>query len=483
MPKTATEITADMITTLQSATNQATNLNTGSNIRSILDGVSAEGALIEQEINDKVQQAILNVAYQIWQVTPEPAVASVYQLTLTNTTTNTVTIAQGSTATIPNSSLLWSNQTSVAVPAQSGSTPGTATVNAICNVTGSLTNVPANTITALSNPISGITVTNLSAQAVIVGADAETQSQTQARLANKKASVHRGDGNAIEAGVIGTSLTDLSGNITEQVVKAKCVDLLSGNANIYVVNGASGLSSSLKTLAQNVVNGYTDSSGIPRTGYKAAGISATVTLASLNPINIIASILPLPGYVYADILPQVQTTISNFFASLDIEQSFSLGSFILALRSTPGVGDVAVTAPSATLAGVPNVTNPSVIPTLTAISGSTALAAGTYTIGYTFTTIWGETLISPTSTVTITAGQAIQVSAIAPPFGATGVNYYLSIAAGSSTVALDLSGTGAQLNLISLPSNSAITPPVSNTAVIHGNLYTQGTTTLSQMAS
>ncbi len=483
MPRTSTDITSDAIATLLAATNQVTNLNQGSQIRSILDGVGAEGALLEQEITDQVQQAILNVAYQIWQVTPNPAVASVYQLKFSNTTASPVQIAQGTTATISNSSLLWATQTPVTIPAQSGGIPGTVTVNAICNVVGSQTNVPANTIAVLSNPISGVSVTNPSAQAVIRGTDAETQSQTQARLANKKASVHRGDANAIEVGALSSYLADTSGNITEQIAKAKAVDLPTGNAMVYVVNSVNGLSSALLTQTQQVVNGYTDAQGIKHIGYKAAGIAATVALALLNALNTSVSILPLPGVVYNNILPQVQTAISNYFASLDIEQGFSLGSYILALRSTPGVGDVGVTTPASSLPGVPNVVNPTITPTLTAIAGSTALTAGTYTVGYTFTTPWGETLVSPTATVTITAGQAIQVSAITLPFGASGINYYLSIVAGSSTIAYDGNGTGAQISLTALPVSSTVIPPTINTAAVHGNLYSMGVVTLSQMSS
>lgn len=482
MPQTASAITAEAITTLLTATNQSTNLNIGSTIRSILDGVGAEGALIEQEITDQVQQAILNVAYQIWQVTPNPAIASIYQLTFTNTTASPVTIAQETIAMIASSSLLWSTQTPVTIPAQTGGISGTVTVNAVCNAVGSQTNVPAGSIILLNNPILGISVTNTSADAIVFGSDAETQSQTQARLANKKTSLHKGDANAIEVGALSAYLSDSSGNIIEQIAKAKAVDLPSGNAMVYVVNQTNGLSSTLKTQTQQVVNGYTDSTGKKIIGSKAAGVSATVTQVILNSVNTNASILPLPGYVFSNILPQVQTTIANFFKGLDVEQSLSLGSYILALRSTPGVGDVSVTVPTLSLTGVPSVVNPTVAPTLTAVAGSTSLLAGIFTVGYTFTTSWGETLISPTATVTITAGQAIQVSAITLPFGASGVNYYLSIAAGSSTVTYDVSGTGAQINLMVLPvSGASIIPPI-NTALIHGNLYIPGTITIIAMA-
>lgn len=115
------------------------------------------------------------------------------------------------------------------------------------------------------------------------------------------------------------------------------------------------------------------------------------------------------------------------------------------------------------------VANPGNQPVLTAISGSTGLLTGTFTVGYTFISgpSGGETLMSPTQTVAITAGQQIQVSAITLPANATAVNYYLSIAANNSTVKFDLQGSGAQINLTALPLGGAASPPGSNTTTTH----------------
>lgn len=115
---------------------------------------------------------------------------------------------------------------------------------------------------------------------------------------------------------------------------------------------------------------------------------------------------------------------------------------------------------------------PSTAPVLTAVSGSTALAAGTYTVGYTWTTAYGETPLSPTAAVSLAAGDAIQVGALAlptvssqPPSPvATGVRYYLSSAAGSTTLLYDANGTGGAVTLTALPASGAAPPPTVNTA-------------------
>ncbi len=120
------------------------------------------------------------------------------------------------------------------------------------------------------------------------------------------------------------------------------------------------------------------------------------------------------------------------------------------------------------------VTNPISAPVLTAISGSTSFAAGTYLVGYTYANSAGQTLISQTASVTLTAGEQIQVSAITLPAGATSVNYYLSIGAGSSTLAYDANGTGTQIDLTALPLSGAASPPIINTAYV----ATPGTATV-----
>lgn len=97
-----------------------------------------------------------------------------------------------------------------------------------------------------------------------------------------------------------------------------------------------------------------------------------------------------------------------------------------------------------------DITNPSIAPTLSVGEASSNLPAGTYTVAYTFTNLDGETLISPTTSITLTAGQSISVSAISLITNATGINYYMSYIAGNSS-SLFFSGSnsgGASIDLI-----------------------------------
>lgn len=90
----------------------------------------------------------------------------------------------------------------------------------------------------------------------------------------------------------------------------------------------------------------------------------------------------------------------------------------------------------------PAITNPASAPTVSAVAGSTNLAAGVYKVAYSFTNNAGETLVSPTATITINAGQAIRVTAIALTTNATGINYYLTPIAGRNELYKAASNSG-----------------------------------------
>lgn len=82
----------------------------------------------------------------------------------------------------------------------------------------------------------------------------------------------------------------------------------------------------------------------------------------------------------------------------------------------------------------PQITNPSTAPTLSATGTTSNLGAGTYTVAYSYTNAGGETLVSNASTISLSTGQAIQVSPISLTTNATGINYYISAIPGRSEI-------------------------------------------------
>lgn len=316
-----------------------TDYNIGSVMRLLGSGQSNTLEALYAQVAQNLQEAIPGVFYQMLQFPPLPAVAAYTQETFVNATTTSVTLNAGALLTIPNSTLQYSLQTTVVIPAAANGVSGSAQAIIVCTTPGSVGNAPANSITQLVSPITGITVTNT--QALITGAQAETADQRAARFQNHLAKLHKGDYQALEAGALTSTLLDPSGYITERVAKAQAID------GTYIANPTS-----------------------------------------------------------APVLSAV----------------------------TPGT--------------------------------ATTLQAGTYMVGYTQASASGETTLSPTATVTITAGQAIQVSAITLLQYATGINYYLSQVAGSSVLLYDANGTGAQMELSALPLSGAASPPSLNGAYV-----------------
>jgi len=93
-----------------------------------------------------------------------------------------------------------------------------------------------------------------------------------------------------------------------------------------------------------------------------------------------------------------------------------------------------------------SLTDPGSAPTASAITdpgGKTnTWAPGVYNIAYSITNAAGETLVSPTTSVTINAGQVLQISPITVPDAAIGVNYWCNSDAGTSDLSQFSVGNG-----------------------------------------
>jgi hypothetical protein len=111
------------------------------------------------------------------------------------------------------------------------------------------------------------------------------------------------------------------------------------------------------------------------------------------------------------------------------------------------------------------IANPSAALTLTPTTGG-SLTPGTYQVAITYKNVYGQTQVG-TSTASITLGSgetAIHIAALTLPAGATGVNRYVSDAAGSITLRLQSTASnGNTYDVTSLPGDTADTPPGSNT--------------------
>lgn len=162
-------------------------------------------------------------------------------------------------------------------------------------------------------------------------------------------------------------------------------------------------------------------------------------------------------------LAQLKTATKDALAAKAVEGTVQNNSGQVTEAVGAAVSDSGGYVPTPTSAPSLSVSSP---------SSTTTLGSGTYSVAYSWTTADGETPPSPLASTTIASGQAIVVAALTlPNIGnptptptATGVKYYLSKAAGTSSVAYVASGTGSSVTLTALPSNGASSPPSVNTA-------------------
>ncbi len=482
MAQTQTQIATDAIAYITANTSQITNWNVGSVGRSFVDAFAAEASALDQQSQDRTKNAIVNVGYQLLGLSLPQATGSTYTLdfTLSSSASASVTVPAGTLVTIPNSNLQWETGQTINVA------PGTTvTTTATCTTTGSATNVPIATITQLIVPIVGLTVTNPSAQPTVMGRDQPSQTAVQAIISQQINQLHVGNQNAVETGVLSASLTDASGNVTEQVIAVREVDITPSeqfpiNGFVYIYNGVGAASTALIDLAQNIVNGYVYTSGVVHEGCKAAGVILQVVDAYQTPVDLSLAILPKYGYTLASVETNVAYAVNDYFASLDINSGFSVTQLAYQILAASGVADAQVLSPTASLPATPYVTTPSA-PTLSAVSGGSSLSAGSYLVAVTFTTPFGETEASPTASITISTGQAIDAST-SLAFGATGVNYYLSEPNGTTLYLVASTSSATQL-ITNDPVTTAAQPPTSSTATIQGNMYVLGNLSISQATS
>ncbi len=125
-----------------------------------------------------------------------------------------------------------------------------------------------------------------------------------------------------------------------------------GFTTVWVANDlATAPSSGLLAAVGSGVTGYTPASGAPVPGPLGAGILLAVTPAVLVPTDVTLAVLLEPGYTLAMVSTDVTLAIQTVFAGLDIGQTLSPSTQILAVTALAGVGDVALTTPSATIGG------------------------------------------------------------------------------------------------------------------------------------
>ncbi|WP_046180397.1 hypothetical protein [Domibacillus tundrae] len=116
--------------------------------------------------------------------------------------------------------------------------------------------------------------------------------------------------------------------------------------------------------------------------------------------------------------------------------------------------------------------NPATPPNLAASGTAGTLPAGTYYVKYTWVTASGETMVSPETSITTTAGQQIDITLPAFPPGVTSANIYIAQTGNATKQGNTTTGTFAQSTALVIGSSI----PAANTAVDQWKSVVDGTT-------
>ncbi|UUV46977.1 hypothetical protein [Bacillus phage vB_BanS-Thrax5] len=110
--------------------------------------------------------------------------------------------------------------------------------------------------------------------------------------------------------------------------------------------------------------------------------------------------------------------------------------------------------------------NPTTAPTLNGATAGGTLTGATYYVKYTWTTVEGETMVSPEASLAVTANYNLKITIPAFPSGVSGAKVYVGTTAGANKYQNVISTSGGTLTITAPINTGGANPPASNTAQI-----------------
>lgn len=221
--------------------------------------------------------------------------------------------------------------------------------------------------------------------------------------------------------------------------------------NSITLTASGGVTASGATLTGG------DDANLPATGTVTVTSAVGTKTVTIDGIPVV--LIPETGDTTATIAGRIAAAVnSHSILTQYVSASWTPGTAIVTLTSKLGFLIVSATINAHT----GPIASPGVAPVLVAAAGGN-LAAGAWKVAYSYETDEGETLVSPSASVTVTANQKINVSAITPPAGVTGINWYMSRLVASSVLKYYLSNSGAAHSILKAPNQTAPFVPARNT--------------------
>lgn len=345
------QITASMINWMASTQALASDFNVGSVTRTLLEATAMELEELYYRLFAGIHASIPEEAFLAFNFPPlssSPATATVVFGRTAVDPSNDYLIPAGtlvSTAdgivfqTIANVTLL---RNTTSIPA--------SVVAAVSGVSG---NVAAGSIATLKSAVVGVqTVSN--AAAAMGGVDQESLDSQQIRFAQYVSSLARSPANGIVTGALTAQLHDVaSGRITERVIQANLIEpYVSDNTKpigvcaVYIDNGSGTASVALVAQAQKIIDGYLDPVLGQVIGYRAAGVTITVSAVTALSQAVTATVTPAPGATFNDVSSAAKVAIGSLFNGLTIGMTLRWSQLLAAIMAVPGIQAATISVPA-----------------------------------------------------------------------------------------------------------------------------------------
>lgn len=304
--KTFSKILNDMILWITSTNSKLSNFFVGSVIRSLLEAVSMELESMYFQMHKGFKWAIENSIFHSFGFYQTPATAAVGQVTLTFKTAlpHDVTFLKGfkfSTLPLFNTIVYFTVvQDTVAVR---GTT--SAILNVQCTQTGTIGNVPANSIRIAVTPVDIVqNITNT--YPIGGGAEKEASSDRKKRFTTYIQTLARGTSEAVRYGCI--SVPGVAGAYVSDGV---------GSITAYVHDSAGNLPDALRAaVVKNLVS------------YRSGGVEVIVLPVVKRPTDISIVITLAPGFEGSKYNPLVQSAVTVFLNNFAVSKGLMLSSLI-----------------------------------------------------------------------------------------------------------------------------------------------------------
>lgn len=333
-----------MLTWFAGICTSITDFNVGSKFRSKLETVAVEMEKQDMEFMTTARRAIPAGLYHAFDHDIVESVSASGSIVFSRTTPASadIVIPAGTQVSAPATDSVAEKVYEVTANTTLATGSSSVAVSVACTAAGIIGNTGALTVTNLKVALEGIdSISNPSA--FTNGAERETNDERRARFQEFIGNLHRGTYDAIVTGakkaVHGTEI------VTDVFVREPGQAYI-GQVTCYIFNGANGASNDIIATAQNIIDGYYDTSGNRIAGYKAAGVVVDVVAATPVPTAVTVNVNALPNTDKTAMLLEIEAAIINYTGKLKIGQPCLRNELIERIMAVDGVYNLEIVAPA-----------------------------------------------------------------------------------------------------------------------------------------